>query len=148
MRPRLWHHILTGISGLSLLGVTVYTVIRYGSLDRIPTHFDGAGVADAYGHKSSLVMLIFLAWMLFGVLSAVAFLPPDAWSVPNRNPRTLAAAADMLAVMKLVTVLMFCWMILCSVQGRNLGRWFLPVTMVGMFAPLVHLIVAAVRKKF
>ena len=148
MRPRLWHHILTGISGVFLLGTTVYTVIRYGSLDRIPTHFDGAGVADAYGHKSSLVMLIFLAWMLFGVLSAVAFLPPDAWSVPNRNPRTLAAAADMLAVMKLVTVLMFCWMILCSVQGRNLGGWFLPVTMVGMFAPLVHLIVAAVRKKF
>lgn len=147
MRPRLWHHILTGISGLSLLGVTVYTVIRYGSLpEKIPTHFDGAGMADAYGHKSMLVMLIFLAWMLFGVLSAVAFLPPDAWSVPNRNPRTLAAAADMLAVMKLVTVLMFCWLIFCSVQGRNLGGWFLPATMVGMFAPLVHLLIAAARK--
>ena len=147
MRPKLWHHIVTGLSGLSLLGVTVYTVIRYGSLlDRIPTHFDGAGVADAYGHKSSLVMLLFLAWMLFGVLSAVAFLPPDAWSVPNRNPRTLAAAADMLAVMKLVTVLMFCWLILCSVQGWNLGGWFLPVTMAGLFAPLVHLLIAAARK--
>ncbi len=147
MRPRLWHHILTGISGLSLLGVTVYTAIRYGALpDKIPSHFDGAGMADAYGHKSSLVMLIFLAWMLFGVLSAVAFLPPDAWSVPNRNPRTLAAAADMLAVMKLVTVLMFYWLIFCSVQGRNLGGWFLPVTMAGLFAPLVHLLIAAARK--
>ena len=147
MRPRLWHHILTGISGLFLLGTTVYTVIRYGSLpEKIPTHFDGAGVADAFGHKSLLVMLIFLAWMLFGVLSAVAFLPSDAWNVPNRNPRTLAAAADMLAVMKLVTVLMFCWLILCSVLGRNLGQWFLPVTMAGMFAPLVHLIIASVRK--
>ena len=60
--------------------------------------------------------------------------------------KTLAAAADMIAVMKLVTVLMFCWMILCSVQGWNLGSWFLPVTMVGMFAPLVHLIIASVRK--
>ena len=147
MRPKLWHHIVTGLSGLSLLGVTVYTVIRYGSLpEKIPTHFDGAGLADGFGHKSGLVMLIFLAWMLFGVLSAVAFLPPDAWSVPNRNPRTLAAAADMIAVMKLVTVLMFCWLIFCSVQGRNLGAWFLPVTMVGLFAPLVHLIIAAVRK--
>ncbi len=147
MRPKLWHHIVTGLSGLSLLGVTVYTVIRYGSLPaKIPTHFDGAGAADGFGHKSSLVMLIFLAWMLFGVLSAVAFLPPDAWSVPNRNPRTLAAAGDMLAVMKLVTVLMFCWLILCSVLGRNLGQWFLPVTMVGMFAPLVHLLIASVRK--
>ena len=147
MRPRLWHHILTGISGLFLLGTTVFAVIRYGSLpEKIPTHFDGAGLADGFGHKSTLVMLLFLGWMLFAVLSAVAFLPPDAWSVPNRNPRTLAAAADMLAVMKLVTVLMFCWLILCSVLGRNLGQWFLPVTMAGMFAPLVHLLIAAVRK--
>ena len=147
MRPKLWHHIVTGLSGLFLLGTTGYTVIRYGSLpEKIPTHFNGAGIADGFGHKSALVMLIFLAWMLFGVLSAVAFLPPDAWSVPNRNPRTLAAAADMLAVMKLVTVLMFCWLILCSVLGRDLGPWFLPLTMAGMFAPLLHLILASVRK--
>ena len=105
MRPRLWHHIVTGLSGLALLGTTVYTVIRYGSLpEKIPTHFNGAGVADAFGHK------------------------------------------NMLAVMKLVTVLMFCWLLLCSVLGRNLGQWFLPVTMAGMFAPLVHLLIAAVRK--
>lgn len=146
MRPKLWHHIVTGISGVFLLGTSVYAVIRYGSLpEKIPTHFDAAGVADGFGHKSTLVMLIFLAWMLFGMLTVFAFFP-DTWSVPKRNARTLAAAADMIAVMKLVTVLMFCWMILCSVQGRNLGSWFLPVTMAGMFAPLLHLIAASVRK--
>ena len=145
MRPRLWHHILTGLSAAAMLGVTVYTVIRYGSLDKIPTHFDGAGLADAYGDKSMLIMLVFLAWMLFALLTAVSFFP-DAWNVPKRNPRTLAATADMLAVTKLVMSLMFAWMILCSVQGWNLGRWFLPVTLVGMFAPLVYLIVVSVRK--
>ena len=146
MRPKLWHHIVTGLSGLSLLGVTVYTVVRYGALpDKIPSHFDGAGLADGFGHKSGLVMLLFLSWMMFGMLTVVSFFP-DAWNVPNRNPRTLAAVADMLAAMKLVTTLMFCWLILCSVQGWNLGSWFLPVTMAGMFAPLVHLIIASVRK--
>lgn len=146
MRPKLWHHIVTGLSGLSLLGVTVYTVIRYGSLpEKIPTHFDGAGLADGFGHKSGLVMLLFLSWMMFGMLTVVSFFP-DAWNVPNRNPRTLAAVADMLAAMKLVTTLMFCWLILCSVQGWNLGGWFLPVTMAGLFAPLLHLLIAAARK--
>lgn len=146
MRPKLWHHVMTGVSGLSLLGMTVYTVIRYGSLPaKIPTHFDGAGAADGFGHKSTLAMLVFLAWFLFGLLTVVSFFP-DVWSVPRRNPRTLAAAADMLAVMKFVTVLMFCWLIFCSVQGRNLGAWFLPVTLAGMFAPLLHLIIASVRK--
>jgi Predicted membrane protein len=146
MRPKLWHHIVTGLSGLSLLGVTVYTVIRYGSLpEKIPTHFDGAGLADGFGHKSGLVMLLFLSWMMFGMLTVVSFFP-DAWNVPKRSPRTLAAAADMLAVMKLVTTLMFCWLVLCSVQGWNLGGWFLPVTMAGLFAPLVHLLIAAARK--
>ena len=146
MRPKLWHHIVTGLSGLSLLGVTVYTVIRYCSLpEKIPTHFDGAGLADGFGHKSGLVMLLFLSWMMFGMLTVVSFFP-DAWNVPNRNPRTLAAVADMLAAMKLVTTLMFCWLILCSVQGWNLGGWFLPVTMAGLFAPLLHLLIAAARK--
>ena len=146
MRPKLWHHIVTGLSGLSLLGVTVYTVVRYGALpDKIPSHFDGAGLADGFGHKSGLVMLLFLSWMMFGMLTVVSFFP-DAWNVPNRNPRTLAAVADMLAAMKLVTTLMFCWLILCSVQGWNLGGWFLPVTMAGLFAPLVHLLIAAARK--
>lgn len=146
MRPKLWHHILTGLSGLSLLGVTVYTVIRYGSMpDKIPSHFDAAGIADGYGHKSGVVMPLFLGWMLFAVLTVTAFFP-STWSVPNRNPRTLAATADMLAVMKLVTTLMFAWMVLCSVQGWNLGKWFMPVTMVGLFAPLVHLLITAVRK--
>ena len=146
MRPKLWHHIVTGLSGLALLGTTVYTVIRYGSLpEKIPTHFDGAGLADGFGHKSGLVMLLFLSWMMFGMLTVVSFFP-GLWNVPNRNPRTLAAAADMLAVMKLVTTLMFCWLILCSVQGWNLGGWFLPVTMAGLFAPLLHLLIAAARK--
>ncbi len=146
MRPRLRHHIMTGISGLSLLGVTVYTVIRYGSLpDKIPSHFDGAGTVDAYGHKSMLVMLLFVGWMLFAVLSAVSFFP-SLWNVPNRNPRTLAATADMLAVMKLVTTLMFAWIVLCSVQGRNLGKFFLPAVMAGLFAPLLYLLIAAARK--
>ena len=146
MRPKIWHHVVTAVSGLSLLGMTVYTAIRWGSLpDKIPSHFDAAGVADAFGHKSGLVMLLFLGWMIFGMLTAVSFFP-EAWNVPRRSPRTLAAAADMIAVMKLVTVLMFAWLVFCSVQGRNLGAWFLPVTMVGMFAPLVHLLIAAAKK--
>ena len=146
MRPKLWHHILTGLSGLSLLGATVFTAVRWGALpEKIPTHFDGAGLADGFGHKSTLVMLLFLGWMLFAVLTATAFFP-GLWSVPNRNPRTLAAAAVMIAVMKLVTTLMFCWLVFCSVQGRNLGAWFMPAVMVGMFAPLVHLLIAAARK--
>ena len=146
MRPKIWHHVVTAVSGLSLLGVTVWTVVRWGSLpEKIPTHFNGAGVADGYGGKSVLVMLLFLSWMLFAALTVTAFFP-GMWNVPNRNPRTLAAAADMLAVMKLVMVFMFDWLILCSVQGRDLGAWFMPVTMAGLFAPLVHLLIAAVRK--
>ena len=44
MRPKIWHHVMTGLSALALLGTTVFAIVRWGSLDgKIPTHFDSAG---------------------------------------------------------------------------------------------------------
>ena len=146
MKPKLWHHILTGLSGLSLLGVTIFTAVRWNSLpDRIPTHFNAAGLADGYGPKSGVVMLLGLAWFMLILLTVAAFFP-NAWNVPNRSPRTLAAAANMVAVMKLMTSLLFAWVVFCTVQGRGLGAWFMPAIMTGMFAPLVYLLIACARK--
>ena len=146
MRPKLWHHVLTGLSALSLLGVTVYTVVRWGSLDgQIPTHFDAAGQPTSYGGPGTLLMLLVMGWMILALFTVLSFFP-SLWSVPNRNPRTLAATANLLAVMKLVITLMFCWIAFCSVQGRPLGAWFMPVTMAGMFAPIVYLLIACAKK--
>ena len=146
MRPKLWHHILTGLSALALLGTTIYTAVRWGSLaGKIPTHFDAAGQPTSYGGPEALLVLLVLAWVTLALVTVISFFP-SAWNVPNRSPRTLAATADMLAVTKLVITLMLCWITFCSVQGRPLGAWFLPVTMAAIFAPIVYLLIAAAKK--
>lgn len=146
MRPKIWHHVMTGLSALTLLGTTVFAIVRWGSLDgKIPTHFDSAGQPTSYGGPEALIVLLVMAWVMLAGLTAVSFFP-NIWNVPVRTPRTLAATADMFAVMRLVITLMLCWLVFCSVQGRDLGAWFMPVTMVGLFGPVVYLLVACARK--
>ena len=146
MRPKLWHHVMTGLAAASLLAVTLFVIIRYGAMpDRIPTHFGPSGAADAFGPKSAIWFPLVMGWLMLILMTVLSFFP-GAWNVPNRNPRTLAAAADMVAVMRLVVSLMFAWMTVCGVLGRGVGAWFLPATMAAVFLPLVYLIVQSCRK--
>ena len=72
-RTTLYQRIAGILAPLMLLGSIVYILIIWHTLpEKIPTHFGPSGAADGYGHKSTLVMLVFLAWMLFGVLSAIS----------------------------------------------------------------------------
>ena len=94
MRPKIWHHVMTGLSALALLGTTVFAIVRWGSLDgKIPTHFDSAGQPTSYGGPEALIVLLVMAWVMLAGLTAVSFFP-NIWNVPVRTPRTLAATAD------------------------------------------------------
>ncbi len=147
MRPKLWHHIMTALGLMILLAATLFVIIRWGSLpERIPTHFDAAGQADGYGGKSSLVMLLFLSWMTYGMTTFFSFFP-DTWNMPGRNrPNGLRATADMLAVTRPLLAFIFGWLIFCSTLGRPLGAWFLPVTMGLLLGNLAVGIIRAMRK--
>ena len=145
MRPKPWHHVMTGLSAAVLLGVTLFVAIRYGALpEQIPTHFGPGGQADSFGPKSGIFFPLVMGWFLLALITVLSFFP-ETWNVPRKSPRTLAAAADMIAVLRLVMALMFAWMTLCSALGRGLGGWFLPVSMIGVFAPLAYLIVESLR---
>lgn len=141
MRPKLWHHILTALGALLLLGATIFTAIRYPSLPaQIATGFDGAGLPSEYGGKASLLSLLGIAWVSYILITVLSFFP-QTWNLPGmriggfrgarppQNPRALAAMADMLAVTRPLFAFVFAWLSLCEVLGRNLGAWFLPVTM-------------------
>ena len=146
MRPKLWHHVMTGLSAALLLSVTLFVIVRYPAIpDQIPTHFGPSGQADAFGAKSGILFPLVMGWVMLVMMTVLSFFP-GAWNVPGNSPRALAAAADMIAVLRLVVSLMFGWMTLCSALGRGLGAWFLPVTLAAVFLPLVYLIVQAARK--
>lgn len=108
--------------------------------NRIPHHFDGAGVADAWSDKTSLILIFFCIFMLLGVMGIVTYylkssgLSKNASESEKKNLRVFYPA---IAIMNLVIQLMFAYMVFCSVTCRNLGKLFLPIALIGTFLPLI-----------
>jgi len=104
---------------------------------RIATHFNEAGVANGFGARSTLWVLVGIALLLYATLSAISWAP---WNVslkvgPEQERTVLAEAVAMVGWVKVE----MCWMFayLCLAMVRNgmglqvgLGVWFLPVTLV------------------
>ncbi len=107
--------------------------------ERIATHFNEAGVANGFGAKGTLWVLVGIAVLLYVVLTVVGSLPgvvnlkrPLA---PEREKAVLAESMAMVGWVKVEVCWMFAY--LCLAMARNgmgmqagLGWWFLPVTLV------------------
>ena len=129
---------------LALAGVLVMVgvvVLHYGALPQvIPTHFNGAGVADGWGPKSMVWILVGLGCVLYVTMTLASFFP-SLISVPvsaERKAAALPLVIEMAEWVKAEAVCMIawiCWMTMQVALGRSegLGLWFLPVTMVGVF---------------
>ena len=110
--------------------------------ERIATHFNGEGLANGFGARSTLWLLVGIAFLFYAALSTISFLPrvvslkrPLA---PEREKMVLAESMAMVGWIKVE----LCWMFayLCLAMVRNgmglqvgLGAWFLPVTLVVVF---------------
>jgi uncharacterized membrane protein len=127
------------LAALGVLSAICVAVFNYRELpQRIPTHFGLSGMADGWGDKSSLWILVGIACFLYAVLSLVRFLPPKWMNVPVADEHRAAAipiSLEMVGWAKAEITCMFAyivWSAVAVVQGRSkgLGAWFLPVTLV------------------
>jgi uncharacterized membrane protein len=110
--------------------------------ERIATHFNEAGVANGFGAKSTLWVLVGIAVLLYSTLSAIGFVPrvvnlkrPLA---PERERAVLAESMAMVGWIKAEVGWMFAYICLAMVRNGmglqvGLGAWFLPVTLVVVF---------------
>jgi uncharacterized membrane protein len=107
--------------------------------ERIATHFNEAGVANGFGARSTLWVLVGIAFLQYATLSAINFVPRMvALKRPLAPDRERAALAESMALVGWIKAEV-CWMFayLCLAIVRNgmglqvgLGTWFLPVTLV------------------
>jgi uncharacterized membrane protein len=110
--------------------------------ERIATHFNEAGMANGFGAKSILWVLVGVVFLIYGVLSAVNFVPrivsvkrPLA---PEREKVVLAESMAMVGWIKAEVCWMFAYICLAMVRNGmglqvGLGAWFLPVTLAAVF---------------
>ncbi len=107
--------------------------------ERIATHFNAEGMANGFGARSTLWVLVGIAVLLYLILSAVGSLQGVvSLKRPLAPQREKMALAESMALVGWVKAEV-CWMFayLCLAMVRNgmglqvgLGVWFLPVTLV------------------
>ena len=106
--------------------------------EKIATHFNAEGMANGFGARSVLWVLVGIAVSLYLTLSAIEFLPrvvnvkrPLA---PEREKVVLAESMAMVGWIKVEVCWMFGYILLAMVRNGmglqvGLGWWFLPVTL-------------------
>ena len=116
--------------------------------ERIPMHYNMAGVVDRWEDKTSLILLFFVIAMMMGFMSIVVYVVKSNFVSKYTNDEdksTMGIVYPMVIVMNLVLQGMFAYITLCSVTGRNLGTWFIPIVVVGMFVPLAYMVYRCAR---
>ena len=141
----------------ALLALWVWTGTSYSSLpDSIPTHFNAAGEADGFGRKASIVGLPVIGTLLYIGLTLLNRVPhifnfPTPVTQDNALPQ-YTNATRMIRCLKLILVLVFAGISFKTIQqangtGEGLGLWFLPLTLVLIFVPLIHFVIKSFQTK-
>ena len=114
--------------------------------ERIATHFNGAGVANGFGARSTLWVLVGIAVLLYATLSAISWAPGIVSLkrplTPEREKIVLAESMAMVGWIKAAVCWMFAYICLAMVRNGmglqvGLGPWFVPVTLVVVFGTCV-----------
>ncbi len=130
----------------------------YGQLPaEIPIHFNGKGEADGFGPKIILWLLPAVNLALFYGLEATTKAGFAWFNYPVKITEENAAAQheialQILALMRLVTTLMFAWisysMVMAALNGGGMiNRWILGGFMLAIFGPIIYFTVEANKAK-
>ena len=142
---------------LFILSIWVLTLTNYTNLpDTIPTHFNGAGQADGFGHKAMILILPVIATILYVGLTALNKFP-HAFNYPttitNDNAlKQYTYATQLVRYLKLMVVLVFGGIALQTIRYVNghtngLGVWFLPLALALIFIPILFFVIKSYQTK-
>ena len=120
-----WASMIIGALGI-LLPILFWNQIP----DRIPMHYNEAGVVDRWEDKSSLILLFFIIAMLMGLMSIVVYVVKcnlKSAYTKKTEKSALEIVYPMIILMNLAMQCMFAYITFCTATARNLGKAFLPI---------------------
>jgi len=147
-----------GIEGVSLflLGYqSFYLMMGWDSIpNKIPTHFNAAGIPDGWGGKGTLLTLLGICLLIYLLITVVSFFPVT-WNAPIKitaanEQFVYGNLSRMLSTIKLSITGCFTYINIRSAQGGSLGAWFMIIFLLAMFGSMAYYILRTVRgaKKF
>lgn len=160
-RPKIRLELTTTDRAVEILGWTVIlvvwilTITNYKNLpDIIPIHYNGAGQADGFGGKGSILTLPLMATILFVGLTILNRFP-HVFNYPTpiieeNSLRQYTIATRMIRYLKLIVVVIFGLIVLQTIRNVNgqisgLGVWFLPLILGLIFIPLAYFVIKSIK---
>jgi uncharacterized membrane protein len=145
------------IGWLLIIVIWGLTIANYSNLpETIPTHYNGAGQADGFGGKATILTLPIIATILFIGLTVLNQFP-HVFNYPTNITqdnafRQYTNATRLIRYLKLVVVFIFVLIVYKTIQHANgkadgLGVWFLPLTMGLIFIPLIYFVSKSFKAK-
>lgn len=136
MKKKTVYRMLDILSITLMIATFVLLIVFWKKIpDTIPSHYDGAGIPDAYNDKSSLILLVFAEVFTLG---SMLFAKLMVKMTSSSNNAIMETINPMLSVLNLGLVVMFTYMFYCSATSKALGIYFLPVTLIWTFLPIVY----------
>ncbi len=143
------------IAWVLLFAIWVLIYTNYANLpETIPTHYNGAGEADGFGGKATILTLPFIASILFIVLTILNKFP-HLFNYPTNITHDNAFklytnATRLIRYLKLIIVFIFGLIAYKTMQNAKgeadgLGVWFLPLTMGLIFIPLIYFVMNSLK---
>lgn len=134
-----------------LIVTTLYTIYMYIQLpEKIPIHYNAAGVIDRYGNKLEIFILLIVTWVMYIGLSLVTRVP-QFWntgvSVTAENKdRVYRILKNMLKIIKMEIIVIFCYLIYNTTTLYNLPKWFVPIFLVLLFSTMLISFIVLIKK--
>lgn len=148
--------ILEAIGWLMLLSIWIVTIVHYAELpNRIPTHYNSAGIIDGYGDKSFIWTLLLIVSALHIGLTTLSRFPHIfnyLTTITEENAeRQYTIAITMIRYTKLGFNLIYGAIILqtiYSAMGRpnSFGAYITPLTFILILTAILYYIIASINK--
>ena len=128
---------------LFIAGIIIFVCIKWNQLpDKIPGHYNSAGVIDRWGNKSEIFIMPIVGILLYIMITVLTFFP-SVWNVPvltnEENRETMYRCVRTLVIFTKIEMLaLFACITVYMATVQRLPAIFLPVTMFVLFGTIIY----------
>lgn len=137
---------------IALIGTSVYLGINWNRIpEEVPMHYNVMGDINRWGQKGELLFLFFLTWIMYIGLTVIGRFP-GIWNTgvtvtKENKERVYRILKSMLGTIKLLTVIIFVFLMINAIMTKELPAWFTPVSLVLVFGSIIFSVIKVVKAK-
>jgi uncharacterized membrane protein len=146
-----YQKIIEIISITALLFTFIYLMINFSSIpERVPSHFNASGIADAWSDKNFVFFTPVAGLILYLFITVISFFP-SVWNLPvvlteENKYRVLSETRNFISSIKLIMVLIFVYLSISVINTMPLFSYFLPLFLIVFISTIAIFIIRIIIK--